>query len=141
MALLEVKNLKVYYQTLSGYVKAVDDVSFNVYEGEATGLAGESGCGKTTAALSILRILPYNGRIVGGQILYKEKIDISKLNEEEVREDIRWKEISTVFQGAMNALNPVYKVSDQIVESILLHEPGVTKREALERAAKLFELV
>ena len=85
MALLEVKNLKTYFTTLSGYVKAVDGTSFEVEEGKATGLAGESGCGKTTTALSILRILPTNGRIVGGKLLFEGK-DIVKLDEDEVRE-------------------------------------------------------
>jgi len=140
MVLLDVKNLKTYYYTLRGYVKAVDDVTFAVESGKATGLAGESGCGKTTVASSILRVLSTGGRIVGGQILYKN-IDLVKLDEEEMREKIRWKEMSIVFQGAMNALNPVYRVSDQIVEAITLHEPDVSKKEALERAKKLFELV
>lgn len=140
MALLDVRGLKTYYYTLSGYVKAVDGVTFSVESGKATGLAGESGCGKTTVASSILRILPPGGRIVGGQILYKG-LDLLKLDEEEVRNKIRWKEIAIVFQGAMNALNPVYKVSDQIIEAIMLHEPEVSRKEAYERAMKLFELV
>ncbi|MGB9778827.1 MAG: ABC transporter ATP-binding protein, partial [Candidatus Bathyarchaeales archaeon] len=140
MALLDVKNLKTYYYTLRGYVKAVDDVTFSVESGKATGLAGESGCGKTTVASSILRVLSPGGRIVGGSILYKG-LDIVKLDEDVMREKIRWKEISIVFQGAMNALNPVYRVSDQIVEAIRLHEPDVSKKEAYERGQKLFELV
>jgi peptide/nickel transport system ATP-binding protein len=140
MAVLEVKNLKTYYTTLSGKVKAVDGVSFEVEKGESTGLAGESGCGKTTIALSILRILPLGGKIVDGQILFKD-VDLAALDEDEVRRDIRWKEISIVFQGAMNALNPVYSVGDQIVEAITAHEPEVGKSEALERAMKLLELV
>jgi len=140
MAVLEVQNLKTYYETLSGAVKAVDGASFQVEKGKATGLAGESGCGKTTVALSVLKILPSNGKIVKGKILFQGR-DISKLDEDEMREEIRWKGISIVFQGAMNALNPVYNVGDQITEAINLHEPGVTKGEALERAKKLFELV
>jgi len=140
MPLLEVRNLKTYFKIKRGSVKAVDDVSFEVEKGEALGLAGESGCGKTTAALSILRILPTNGMILGGQILFKG-FDLVKLTEDEMRENIRWKGISIVFQGAMNALNPVYKIGDQIVEAIMLHEPDVTKEEAYERVGKLFELV
>jgi len=140
MVLLEVKGLKTYFSTLSGDVKAVDGVTFDIEAGKATGLAGESGCGKTTTALSILRVLPTNGRIVDGKILFKGK-DIVRLDEDVVREDIRWKEISIVFQGAMNALNPVYSIGDQIVEAITLHEPDVSKQEALERAGKLMELV
>jgi peptide/nickel transport system ATP-binding protein len=140
MTLLEVRDLKTYYTTLSGQVKAVDGASFEVDPGKATGLVGESGCGKTTVALSIMQILPQGGRIVGGKILFKNR-DLVKLHEDEIREDIRWKEIAIVFQGAMNALNPVFKVGDQISEAITLHEPGITRREAAERSAKLLELV
>ena len=140
MTLLELKNLTTYYKILRGYVKAVENVSFSLEKGEKLGLAGESGCGKTTIALSILRILPPGGQIVGGQILY-EGIDLTKLDDSTMREQIRWKEISIIFQGAMNALNPVYTIEDQIVEAIQTHEPEVTKNEAKERARKLFELV
>lgn len=140
MPLLEIKRLKTYYHTLRGDVKAVDGVDFTVEKAEAMGLAGESGCGKSTIALSLLRILPKGGRIVDGNIFYKGQ-DLVPLEEEEVRQDIRWKEISIVFQGAMNALNPVYKVSDQIMEAITLHERGVGPEEAKERGEKLFELV
>jgi peptide/nickel transport system ATP-binding protein len=140
MTLLGVQNLRTYFTTMSGKVKAVDGINFDVELGKATGLAGESGCGKTTTALSILRILPPNGQIVGGKILFKNK-DIVTLDDDEMREEIRWKEISIVFQGAMNALNPVYSVGNQIVEAIRLHEPEVDEREAWERGEKLMELV
>jgi peptide/nickel transport system ATP-binding protein len=140
MLTLQVKNLRTYYKIQRGFVKAVDDVSFEVERGQALGLAGESGCGKTTIATSLLRVLPPNGRIVGGQILYKG-YDLATMDEYEIRENVRWKGISLVFQGAMNALNPVYKVADQIVEAIQLHEPNVEAREAHERAEKLFQLV
>ncbi|MEM3760850.1 MAG: ABC transporter ATP-binding protein [Candidatus Bathyarchaeia archaeon] len=138
--LLQVEDLTTYYKTIRGYVKAAEDVFFEVNKGESLGLAGESGCGKTTVALSILKILPTNAKIVKGKIIF-DGIDILSLKEDEFREKIRWKGISIVFQGAMNALNPVYKVKDQIVESILLHEKNTSKKEAEERAAKLFELV
>jgi len=141
MSLLNVEDLKTYYTTLRGPVKAVDGVSFTVEKGEATGLAGESGCGKTTVASSILRVLPSNGNIVGGKIMYKSSVNIASIDEEVMRTDIRWKEISIVFQGAMNALNPVFKVGDQIIEAITLHEPNVSRKEALDRAQKLMELV
>jgi len=140
MTLLDVQNLRTYFTILRGAVKAVDGISFQVERGEAVGLAGESGCGKTTCALSILRILPWNGKIMGGKILFDGE-DLVKLDDSEIRERIRWKGISIVFQGAMNAMNPVYKVGDQIVESITLHEPDVEKREALERTEKLLEMV
>ena len=140
MALLEIKELTTYYETMRGYVKAVEKASFNVEKGEGVGLAGESGCGKTTVALSILRLLPPNGKIMHGQILYKGK-DLVRMDEKTLRKKIRWKEISLIFQGAMNALNPVYKISDQIIEAIRTHEPNINKREAKERVKKLFELV
>ncbi len=140
MPLLEVKNLKTYFKVQRGSVKAVDDVSFAVEKGEAMGLVGESGCGKTTVSLSVLRILPSNGTIISGEILFKS-VDLAKLTESEMRTQIRWKGISIVFQGAMNALNPVYRIGDQIVEAITLHEPDVTKQEASNRVEMLFELV
>jgi peptide/nickel transport system ATP-binding protein len=140
LSLLEVRDLKTYYRTLRGNVKAVDGVSFSVEKGQARGLAGESGCGKSTIALSLLKILPSGGKIISGSILYKGS-DIVPMEEDEVRENIRWKEIAIVFQGAMNALNPVIRVSDQIIEAMMLHEKDITKKEAHERAEKLFELV
>jgi len=140
MPILDVQNLSTYYLTDRGPVRAAEGVSFQLEKGEAMGLAGESGCGKTTVALSLLRILPQNGRIVDGRILIKD-IDVVRLNENEMRKKIRWKTISMIFQGAMNALNPLYKVGDQIAEAILIHEPDVTRREAKERTAKLLEMV
>ena len=140
MPLLDVQNLRTYYYTLRGPVKAVEDISFQVEKGEALGLAGESGCGKTTAALSILKILPKGGKIIGGKILFNGQ-DITKFNENDMRKKIRWKGMSIVFQGAMYALNPVYKVGDQISEAISVHEPKTPKKETKERTAKLLEFV
>jgi peptide/nickel transport system ATP-binding protein len=137
---MDIQNLTTYYYTIRGPVRAVEKVSFQIQKGEAFGLAGESGCGKTTLALSILRILPVGGRIVGGKIFFKD-MDLVELDETEMREKIRWKSISLIFQGAMNALNPVFKVGDQIVEAILTHEKSLTKNEAKERAEKLLEMV
>jgi len=137
--LLTVENLKMYYETMRGYVKAVDDVSFTVNRKESLGLAGESGCGKTSAALAILRLLPWNGKIIEGNITLAGE-NITKMNDKELRDKIRWKRISMVFQGAMNALHPTYTIGYQIAEPILKHE-DVSKREALERAGKLLELV
>ncbi len=121
MALLEVRDLKMYYKTLRGYVKAVDSVSFDIERGKALGIAGESGCGKTSMASTVLRLLPSNGEILGGSVNL-DGVNITKLGDEEFRTSIRWKKISMVFQGAMNALNPVHRVGDQIVEAILAHE-------------------
>jgi len=140
MKLLDVQDLKTYYSTLRGSVKAVEGVNFQVEKGQALGLAGESGCGKTTVALSILRILPLGGKILGGKILFNGE-DLVNLEKDEMRKKVRWKGISLVFQGAMNALNPVYKVGDQIAEAILLHETKVSKREAKDRTGKLLEMV
>jgi len=140
VALLEIKNLTTYYKTLRGYVRAVEGVTFNVEKGESQGLAGESGCGKTTIALSLLKILPSGGRIMGGEVII-DGVNIVNLKENEMRKNIRWKEISLVFQGSMNALNPVYKVGNQVVEAIRIHKSNVSEKEAYERAEKLFELV
>jgi peptide/nickel transport system ATP-binding protein len=140
MSVLDVKNLTTYYTTMRGPVKAVENVSFSLEKGEAMGLAGESGCGKTTVALSLLRILPSNGKIIKGKMLFNN-MDITKLSDEQLRNKIRWSGISLIFQGAMNAMNPMYKVEDQIIEVIKQHEPKVTKKEAMERIAKLFEMV
>lgn len=139
MVLLEVENLKMYYETMRGWVKAVDDISFTLEKGNALGLAGESGCGKTSAALAILRLLPWNGKIFGGRILFRGQ-DILKMDEKKVREDFRWLRASVIFQGAMNALHPTKNIGDQIAEPIIVHE-GVGKKEALERAGKLLDLV
>ena len=138
MSLLEVKNLIAHYLTPFGAVKAVDDVSFSLKKGISMGLAGESGCGKTTIALSIMRILPYPGKVLDGEILFKGT-DILKLNQAELRK-IRWKGISTVFQGAMASLNPLFKVGRQIADPIVIHE-NVSRDEARKRARELLELV
>lgn len=140
MTVLDVQNLATHYKTLRGSVKAVEGVSFQTEKGEALGLAGESGCGKTTVALSILRILPSAGRIVNGSILFKGE-NIVDLGQDVLRKRIRWKGISIVFQGAMNAMNPVYKVGDQISEAILTHEPDVSQEAASNRVQKLLEMV
>lgn len=137
--LLSIENLKMYFETIRGHVKAVDDVSLNVHKRESLGLAGESGCGKTSTALSILMLLPSNGRIIGGNIIFNGE-NIVKMSDAEIRERIRWKKISMIFQGAMNALHPTYTIGHQIAEGILKHE-DIKKEEALERSGKLLELV
>jgi peptide/nickel transport system ATP-binding protein len=139
MPVLEVANLTTHYKILRGWVRAVDNVTFKVEQGEALGIAGESGSGKSTIALSLLKILPAGGHIRKGSILFQGQ-DLVPLSEGEMRK-IRWKGISIVFQGAMNAMNPVYKVGNQIGEAIKLHEEGVTGADVNERVAKLLETV
>lgn len=138
MKLLEVKNLKTYFTISQGVVKAVDDVSFELDYGEALGLVGESGSGKTTSALSISKLLPKEGKVYGGEILL-EGNDLAKLSEKEIQK-YRWNDVSIVFQGAMNALNPVMKIGKQIAEAIILHQ-GLDEKAAYERAGQLLELV
>jgi oligopeptide/dipeptide ABC transporter ATP-binding protein len=138
MALLEVQGLRTYFKTQEGTLKAVDGIDFKLDKGEAMGLAGESGCGKTTAALSIMKLLPANGYIAGGKINFMGQ-DMARVTGDKLRA-IRWRDISIIFQGAMNALNPVKRVGDQIVEPILLHEK-VDEEVAMKRAKELFEMV
>jgi len=139
MTILDVQDLKAYYSTLKGDVKAVDDVRLQMDKGESLGLVGESGCGKTTLALAIMRLLPWNGRIVEGMIRL-DGVDIVGLDDKTFDKDYRWKRMAYIFQGAMNALNPVFRVGDQISEAITIHE-DVEKKEALERTRSLFSLV
>jgi len=136
--ILSVKDLKIYYATKRGLLKAVDGVTFSVAKSQNLGLVGESGCGKTTAAKSILRLLPKNASIAGGEILLKGR-DLTRLPLEEVRR-LRWQEVSMIPQSAMNALDPVYTVGEQIVEAIKAHSTA-TRKEAMERVNYLFDLV
>jgi peptide/nickel transport system ATP-binding protein len=138
MALLEIEDLKVYYKTRKGMVRAVDGISLDINEDEYVGLVGESGCGKTTVAKVILRILPPNGVLQGGHIVFKDR-DLAQLSETQMRE-VRWNSISMISQSGMNALDPVKKVGDQIVEVIQLHE-NVEREVAAERVERLFEAV
>jgi peptide/nickel transport system ATP-binding protein len=139
MPVLDVQDLTTNYLTLRGWVRAAEGVSFQVEQGKALGIAGESGCGKTTVALSLLKILPAGGHIRHGKIIF-DGMDLVPLSDAEMRK-IRWKGISIIFQGAMNALNPVYKVGEQIVEAIRLHERDVDKKAAMGRARGLLEMV
>jgi len=136
--ILQVKDLTVEYRTTRGPVYAARDVTFDVHPGESMGLVGESGCGKTTVALALLRILPDNGAIAGGAIEL-DGADLATLSERQMAEH-RWRDISMIFQAAMNSLNPVYRVVDQIVEAIQAHEP-LSAADARDRSAELFDLV
>ena len=137
--LLEVVDLKTYFHTDQGLVRAVDGVSFQVNRGKTLGIVGESGCGKSVASLSILRLIPSPpGRIEGGRILFKGQ-DLLELSEGRMRK-IRGNEISMVFQEPMTSLNPVFTCGDQIVEAITLHQ-GLTKRKAKARAVEMLKLV
>jgi peptide/nickel transport system ATP-binding protein len=136
---LEVQDLVMHYRTKQGDVSAVEGLSFTLNEGEALGLVGESGCGKTSVALSLLGLLPENAIIQSGKILLDGK-DLVPLTESEMRKH-RWFDVSMVFQGAMNAWNPVYRVGDQIHEALRTHYPGISKSESRKRIVDLFDLV
>jgi oligopeptide/dipeptide ABC transporter ATP-binding protein len=134
---LRVDNLRVAYRVAEGYLKAVDGISFEVKPGQSLGLVGESGCGKSTVAKAILRLLPDDAR-VDGEVLLDGK-DVLRMSNKELR-SIRWTKLALITQSAMNSLDPVYRIGDQIVESIVTHEP-MSKQEAWRRAEELFTLV
>ncbi len=136
---LDVKNLTMHYMTRKGPVFAVDDVSFSVGRGESVGLVGESGCGKTSIAVSLLKLFPDNADIKKGQIILNST-DLVPLSESEVRK-FRWKHISMVFQAAMNSLNPVYTIEEQILEAMVQHMGHMSEREMNDKVDELFELV
>ena len=139
MTLLKIEDLHTHFSTRVGTVKAVDGVDFEMERGDALGLAGESGCGKTTTMLSIMRLLPSNGRVISGNIDF-DGIDIVSIDDEEMDRALRWKRMSMVFQGAMNALNPVFRVGEQITQAIRYHE-NVEREAAWKRVEELFRLV
>lgn len=135
---LEVKDLKTHFTTDKGVVKAVDGVTFDLIEGKTLGVVGESGCGKSITAMSILRLIDKNGGIVNGTVSYNgreiQDIPISEMMK------IRGNEISIIFQEPMTSLNPVFKIGDQIVESIKLHQ-DLSKKEAHDKAVSMLKLV
>jgi len=147
--LVEVKNLKTYFFLDEGTARAVDDADFNLYCGQSLGVVGESGCGKSVTARSIMRIVPKPGRIVDGQILYHrrngrgggEPVDLVQLDAQgtEMR-NIRGAEISMIFQEPMTSLSPVHTVGNQIVEAITLHQ-GIGENEAREKAIEMLDFV
>jgi len=145
MSLLEIKNLKTQFFTDRGIVRAVDDVSFSIDKGEALGIVGESGCGKSVTALSILRLVEDPpGKIVGGEILIESengegKVDLVRLPERKLR-DIRGRRIAMIFQEPMTSLNPVFTIGDQISEAIFAHKK-ISKKDANDRVIELLNLV
>lgn len=140
MPLLEIDSLKMHYEIEDkGWVKAVDDVTLRLERGQSLALAGESGCGKTSLANSIIRLLPPNGKYFGGKVILDGE-NVLDIPDDAFRKKVRWKKISLIPQGAMNALNPVIKVGDQIIEAIMLHEK-VTEDQAKERVEAIFEVV
>jgi peptide/nickel transport system ATP-binding protein len=138
--LLDVRNLSVDFVAPGRLpAHALEKVSFTLREGEMLGVVGESGCGKTTLMLCLLRLLSATGRIVEGQIIFRGQ-DLLDLSEAEIA-DVRWKNISMIFQGAMNALNPVRRVGDQIAEAIWQHYPVRNKFQVEERVSELLDMV
>src|SRR5712691_6806974 len=138
--LLEVNNLKTYFFTRSGVVKAVDDVSFVIKQGETLGIVGESGCGKSVTALSIMRLVASpTGKIVGGEINFNGE-NILQKNQEELT-DLRGSKISMIFQDPMTSLNPVFTVGYQIAETVKRHRKDVSNDQAWKRAVEMLDMV
>src|SRR5215212_965517 len=130
--LLEIQNLNVAFETSRGDVRPVRDVSLTIYPGQTVAVVGESGCGKSVTAMSILRLIPSPpGKVLGGQIIFQGR-DLLKLSEAEMR-GVRGKDIAMIFQEPMTSLNPVYTIGDQIAEAVILHQKVNTK-EAYEIA-------
>ncbi|MCI4427566.1 MAG: ABC transporter ATP-binding protein [Burkholderiales bacterium] len=139
MALLEIKGLKTHFKTDDGWLHAVDGVDLSIDAGETLGVVGESGCGKSVTAKTVMKLIDMPpGKIVAGQVLWQGR-DLVPLGDEDMRR-IRAKEIAIIFQEPMTSLNPVYTIGDQIAESIRLHE-GLSKKAALERAVEMLQLV
>jgi oligopeptide/dipeptide ABC transporter ATP-binding protein len=136
--LLQVRDLTMHFQVGSGWVRAVDGITFDLRRGETLGVVGESGSGKTSLGYALLRLLPANGKIMRGSIVF-DGTDLVQLDEAELRR-LRWKRFAMIFQNAMSALNPVFRVGDQIVDAIR-HHTGATREAARQRAATLFEIV
>ena len=136
---LDVRNLKVYYFTSKGPVRAVDDISFYINKGETLGVVGESGCGKTTLGTALLNMPTPPGKVVGGEIII-DGTNILELNENQLRKNVRWEKISMVFQGAMNSLTPAYTIEKQMLETLRYHRE-LDEQEARERIKKYVNLV
>lgn len=137
--LLRTENLRLYFRTTKGVVQAVDNVSFSMPRRDALAVIGESGCGKTSLVRAILRLLPSNVHTYDGSVFLND-IDIMKLSEERFRTNVRWTKMSLVSQAAMNALNPVLRVGDQVAEPLIVHQ-RLSKQAALAQASEVFQLV
>ncbi|MBV8519684.1 MAG: ABC transporter ATP-binding protein [Acidobacteria bacterium] len=137
-ALLEVKNLRTSFPSERGLVHAVDNVSFNVRRGEAVALVGESGCGKSVTAMSVMRLVASPGRITGGEIRFKGR-NLAELSENEMR-TVRGNDIAMVFQEPMTSLNPVFKIGAQVAEAIRIHRK-LSKKAAWKMAGEMLDLV
>ena len=139
MTVLSVENVCVSYRTKSGVLNAVDNISFRLEEGRSLGFVGESGCGKTTIGMALMGLLPENGSVTRGRILYGGR-DLVQLSAEAMRA-VRWNDIAMIFQAAMNALNPVHRVHEQVKEAILAHHPETSQTDLQQRVEMLFDLV
>ena len=138
-SLLEVRNLTVDYVGENAIARAVDGVNFDIREGEAFGLAGESGCGKSTVAFALARLTRLPGLVSGGSVRFRGE-EVLNFTGERLR-SYRWNEVSFVFQSAMNALNPMMRISEQIADTILAHRPKATRDEIRARAVEMFDLI
>ncbi len=139
MPLLSVENLSVGYQTSKGLWRAVENISFSIEQGQSLGFVGESGCGKTTVGMALMGLLPDNARISQGRILF-DGLNLAEFDEEKWR-SVRGQEIAMIFQAAMNALNPVIRVDEQVMEAIQIHHPHLSKQAMIKKVKNLFDLV
>jgi peptide/nickel transport system ATP-binding protein/oligopeptide transport system ATP-binding protein len=138
--LLKLQNLKTYFFTRKGAVKAVDGVSYEIHRGETLGVVGESGCGKSVSALSMMRLVPSPpGKIVGGEILFEDR-DLLQMSMEKMRREIRGNEISMIFQEPMTCLNPVFTVGEQISETMRIHQ-GLSRKDAFDHSIEMLKRV
>ncbi|NHV99754.1 MAG: ABC transporter ATP-binding protein [Thaumarchaeota archaeon] len=136
---LSVRDLKLYYRTRKGVVKALEEINFDLEKEDVLAVVGESGCGKSTLARALVRVLPRNIHTYEGKVFLNGR-NVMELDEEAFRREVRWKKISIVFQGAMNSFNPVYKIGQQVAEPLVIHD-NVEKKEALKKARQLIELM
>ena len=137
--ILEIRGLKSYFYTAKGVVPAVDGVDLDIPRGKIVGLVGESGCGKSMTAKSIMGLMRYPGRVAGGSILF-QNVDLTKLKEKQLRR-VCGKDVSMIFQEPMTSLNPVLKVGRQVREALLVHEPSMSREEARRRVIDMFQRV